>query len=211
MEERNQPLEEIKAIKKIMEQSTRFLSLSGLSGISAGIIAIAGAVAARIIIQGPVINAWGYSNSIIGAGDSRRILLLLLLNAAVVLVLALSSVLFFSIRKAKRSGDKIWTPVSKRLLLNLAIPLLAGGLFILLTLGKLHGSIIAATTLVFYGLALVNAAKFTLGEIFWLGVMEIITGLLCLAIPGYAFIFWVFGFGLLHIGYGLFMYLKYKG
>jgi len=211
MENSNQPLEEIKTIKRIMEQSSRFLSLSGLSGISAGVVAIAGAVAARLIIQGPVINAWGYSKTITESGDARRILLLLLLNAAVVLVLALSSALFFSVRKARRAGHKIWTPVSKRLLLNLAIPLLAGGLFILLTLGQLPGSIIAAVTLIFYGLALVNAAKFTFGEIFWLGIFELLTGFLCLAIPGYAFIFWVFGFGILHIGYGLFMYLKYKG
>ena len=210
MENTNHHLEDLKTIKSIMEQSSRFLSLSGLSGISAGLFAIAGSIAAKMIIKGPVINAWGYSKAISQTESQGNTIALLLLTAGVVLVLAVSSVLFFSYRKARRSGHKIWTPVSKRLLINLAIPLAAGGLFILLTLGQLNGSVIAASTLIFYGLALVNAGKFTFGEIYWLGIMEIVTGLLCLAIPGYAFVFWVFGFGILHMGYGTFMYFKYR-
>jgi hypothetical protein len=210
MEKTSQHLEDLKTIKSIMEQSSRFLSLSGLSGISAGLFAVAGAIAAKMIIKGPVINAWGYSKAISQTESQGNTIALLLLTAGVVLVLAVSSVLFFSYRKARKSGQKIWTPASKRLLINLSIPLAAGGLFILLTLGQLNGSIIAAATLVFYGLALVNAGKFTFGEIYWLGIMEIVTGLLCLAIPGYAFVFWVFGFGILHMGYGTFMYFKYR-
>lgn len=210
MKNTNQHLEDLKAIKSFMEQSSRFLSLSGLSGISAGLFAIAGAIAAKMIIKGPVINAWGYSKAISQTESEGKTIVLLLLTAGVVLILAISSALFFSYRKARKSGHKIWTPVSKRLLINLSIPLAAGGLLILLTLGQLNGSIIAALTLIFYGLALVNAGKFTFSEIYWLGIMEIVTGLLCLAIPGYAFIFWIAGFGLLHIGYGAFMYFKYK-
>lgn len=211
MKENDQPLDDIKTIKKIMEQSARFISLSGLSGISAGIIAIAGAVTARIIINGPVIHKWYYSPALDFTEDNRRTIILLLINAAAVLALAVSSAVWFSLRKAGRSGNRIWTPVTGRLLLNLSVPLLAGALFILLTPGRLDGGMIAAATIIFYGLGLVNAAKFTLGEIFWLGIMEIITGLACLVMPGWAFIFWVFGFGILHIAYGVFMYLKYKG
>lgn len=211
MEKSSQHIDDIRSIKSIMEQSTRFLSLSGLSGISAGLIAIAGAVVAKIIIRGPVINAWGYSRAIAGSEDAKRTIVLLLITASVVLVLAVSSALFFSWRKARRSGNRVWTPVTRRLLLNMAVPLMAGGLFILFTLGRLEGSIVAASTLIFYGLALVNAAKFTLGEIYWFGLAEIVTGLACLALPGYAFAFWVFGFGILHIAYGIFMYLRYKG
>lgn len=211
MKENDQPLDDIKTIKKIMEQSARFISLSGLSGISAGIIAIAGAVTARKIINGPVIHKWYYSPALDFTEDNRRTIILLLINAAAVLALAVSSAVWFSWRKAGRSGNRIWTPVTGRLLLNLSVPLLAGALFILLTPGRLDGGMIAAATIIFYGLGLVNAAKFTLGEIFWLGIMEIITGLACLVMPGWAFIFWVFGFGILHIAYGVFMYLKYKG
>jgi predicted lysophospholipase L1 biosynthesis ABC-type transport system permease subunit len=42
--------DELKTIRKIMEESTRFLSLSGLSGIFAGFFAIAGAMVAWFII-----------------------------------------------------------------------------------------------------------------------------------------------------------------
>jgi len=210
MEKTSQHLEDLKTIKSIMEQSSRFLSLSGLSGISAGLFAIAGAIAARLIIKGSVTNAWGYSKAISQTESEGNTIALLLLTAGLVLVLAVSSALFFSYRKARKSGQKIWTPASKRGIINLSIPLAAGGLFILLTLGQLPGSIIAAATLIFYGLALVNAGKFTFGEIYWLGIMEIVTGLLCLAIPGYAFVFWVSGFGILHMGYGTFMYFRYR-
>jgi len=211
MENINQPLEDIKTIKRIMEQSSRFLSLSGLSGVSAGIIAIAGAVVANIIIQGSAHNPLLSNESVLGDGDAGRTVLLLLLNAIVILFLALSSALFFSYRKARKSGERIWTPVSKKLLLSLSIPLITGGLFIVLVIGIIPGSIIAASTLIFYGLALVNASKFTFGEIYWLGLCEIGTGLICIALPGYTLVFWAFGFGLLHIVYGLLMYFRYKG
>ena len=46
MNEQNQHLETLQDIKKIMERSSRFLSLSGLSGIAAGICALAGSVIA---------------------------------------------------------------------------------------------------------------------------------------------------------------------
>jgi len=210
MENTNQHLEDIKTIKKIMEQSSRFLSLSGLSGISAGLLAIAGAIVSKFIINGSVITAWGYSNAISDAESSNRMIFLLMVTGAIVLFLALSSALFFSYRKARNSGQKMWTPASKRLLLNIAIPLISGGLFIFITLGQIPGSMVAAAMLIFYGLSLVNGSKFTFGEIFWLGLSEIATGLVCLAVPGYAIVFWAFGFGLLHIAYGTFMYFRYR-
>ena len=45
-----QPLEELQHIKRMMERSSRFISLSGLSGIAAGICAIAGAWFANDVI-----------------------------------------------------------------------------------------------------------------------------------------------------------------
>lgn len=210
MNHSEQHLEDIRIIKKMMEESSRFLSLSGLSGIFAGLAAVAGAVMAKVIIPSAMITGEGYGESIMASSDGRRVLLLLFADAAVVLFLALASAVAFSLRKAKREGHNIWTPVTRRMLLNLFIPLVTGGFFILFTLGKVSGNITGASMLLFYGLAIVNAAKFTLGEIFWLGILEIITGLVCILFPGYTLAFWVFGFGILHIAYGLFMQLKYK-
>lgn len=210
MNQSSQPQEDIKIIKRIMEESTRFLSLSGLSGVFAGLFAIGGAVAAKLIIPDSIITGQGYTESFACAPEGRHVIRLLLADAAIVLVLALASALFFSVRKAMRSGQKIWTPVTRRLLLNLAIPLATGGIFILITLGHIPGYATASATMIFYGLALVNAGKFTLDEIYWLGITEILTGLLSLAFPGYALLFWTFGFGVLHIAYGLYMYIRYR-
>jgi|WetSurMetagenome_2_1015567.scaffolds.fasta_scaffold05627_4 hypothetical protein len=211
MEKESQPLEDIKIIKKMMEESSRFLSLSGLSGVSAGILAIAGAIAAKLIIPDSIITGEGYSESFGASSEGITIIKLLFTDAALVLVLALASAFFFSWRKAKRDGKSIWTPVTKRMFLNLAIPLAAGGLFVIITMGHVPGHVSASATLIFYGLALINGGKFTFSEIYWLGVIEVLTGLICLLIPGYTLLLWAFGFGVLHIIYGLFMYIRYKG
>ena len=211
MNQSNQHLEDLKVIKKIMEESSRFLSLSGLSGVFAGIFAIAGAIVARVIIPDSMITGQGYTESFMSDPDGLRVIKLLLADAAVVLFLALASAVFFSYRKAAKGGHGIWTPVSRRMLLNLLIPLAAGGLFIVITLGRIPGSVTASATLIFYGLALINAGKFTFSEIYWLGLTEVITGLICLLFPGYTLIFWTLGFGVLHIAYGFYMNFKYKG
>jgi len=211
MNQSSQHLEDIKIIKKIMEESSRFLSLSGLSGVFAGIFAIAGAIAAKIIIPDSIINGQGYAESFMSDPEGVKIIKLLFADAAVVLFLALASAVFFSYRKAAKEGHNIWTPVSRRLLLNLLIPLAAGGFFVLITLGRIPGTVSASATLIFYGLALVNAGKFTFDEIYWLGVTEVATGLVSLLFPGYTLYFWAFGFGVLHIVYGFYMHYRYRG
>ena len=135
---------------------------------------------------------------------------MLFADAALVLILALVSAFFFSWRKARKEGKGIWTPVTGRMLLNLALPLAAGGFFVIFTLGSVPGNVTASATLIFYGLALINSSKYTLGEIYWLGILEVITGLATLLLPGHALMLWAFGFGILHIIYGLFMYIRYR-
>ncbi|MBE0666135.1 MAG: hypothetical protein IH593_00530, partial [Bacteroidales bacterium] len=135
MNQSSQHLEDIKIIKKIMEESSRFLSLSGLSGVFAGIFAIAGAIAAKIIIPDSMINGQGYTESLMADPEGVKVIKLLFADAGVVLFLALASAVFFSYRKAVKAGHSLWTPVSRRLLLSLLIPLAAGGIFILITLG----------------------------------------------------------------------------
>jgi hypothetical protein len=46
MENSREPLQQLTEIRDLMERSSRFISLSGLSGISAGIIALAGSAIA---------------------------------------------------------------------------------------------------------------------------------------------------------------------
>jgi len=204
-----QSIEDIKAIRKMMEESTRFLSLSGLSGLFAGITALAGAfVAYFLILDSGSIQYDEYFRSL-PRNETFSVRWLLMADAAAVLVLSVLFALWFSLRKARKDGKNFWTPVSKRLLINLLIPLITGGVFIIVLLVQSHLQLIVPCFLIFYGLALVNAGKFTFGEIFYLGLLEIITGLTSAFVPGWGLIFWIFGFGILHIIYGAAMYRRY--
>jgi hypothetical protein len=211
MNQSDQHVEDIKVIRKIMEESSRFLSLSGLSGIMAGLIAIAGAIAAKVIIEKYSPSAEWYSAPFTTDPEGRKMLVLLLADMAVVLILALAGAVVFSSRKARKSGLTVWTPVTRRMLTSLILPLLTGGLFIILTITSVPVYVTVASTMIFYGLAVVSAGKFTFGEIHWLGVLEIAAGLICLLFPAGALLIWAGGFGAIHIVYGLFMHLRYKG
>jgi hypothetical protein len=134
----------------------------------------------------------------------------LIIDAIFVMLLSAIFVFWFSIRKARRTGKNFLTPISKRMLLNLFIPLVTGGVFALVLLLQNNIQLIVPCFLIFYGLALVNAGKFTFGEIFYLGLLEILTGLISAFVPGWGLAFWIFGFGILHIIYGLAVYRKYE-
>jgi hypothetical protein len=202
--------EDMKAIRKIMEDSTRFLSLSGLSGIFAGIIALTGAAVAWFIILKTVnILNYEYFNSL-PAKETGIIKSQLVIDGLIILILAVVFSLYFSLKKARRDGKKIWTPVSRKLLINLLVPLIAGGMFVLVLLIQNQLQLIIPSLLLFYGLALVNAGKFTYGEVFYLGLSEVITGIISGFFSEYGIVFWCFGFGILHIVYGILMIRKYE-
>ena len=211
MNQPDQHLEDIKVIKKLMEESSRFLSLSGISGIIAGLLAIAGAVVAQLIITGTSQPENWYSIPFAADPAEHNTVVLLLADMAVVLVLSLAAAVLFSSRKARKSGHSAWTQITRRMLASLFIPLIAGGLFILMTLNRVPANVTIASTLIFYGLAVISAGKFTFGEIHWLGVLEIVTGLICLLLPEWSVLIWAVGFGAIHIVYGLLMHLRYKG
>jgi hypothetical protein len=203
-------VEDLKAIRKIMEESSRFLSLSGLSGVFAGVTAIAGALFAYFfILDNGSIHYDEYFRSL-PAEETFSLRWQLIADAALVLVLSVLFSLYFSIKKAKKDGKKFWSPVSRRLLINFLIPLVTGGIFIMVLMFQNHIQLIVPGFLIFYGLALVSAGKFTFDEIFYLGILEIITGLVSALVPGWGLLFWIFGFGILHIIYGLAMFRKYE-
>lgn len=210
MENTKQSIEDIRTIRRIMEESSRFLSLSGLSGIVAGLLALSGALAAHFLIIGGSTLRYDCYLAGLQASELNPKILLLVADALAVLVIALISALYFSWKKAKDDGKKIWTPVSRRLLLSLLIPLATGGALSIILLLREQAGLVVPVMLLFYGLALVSAGKFTYGEVLYLGLLEISTGLVAAAVPGYDILFWSFGFGILHIAYGLFMYRKYE-
>jgi len=197
-------IEDLKDIKQMMNRSSRFISLSGLSGISAGIFAIIGAYLAYQTIYADQ-NYLIYRQAILSFENLSTLLIIALST----LVLSIGSGIYFTTRKAKRNKQKLWDSQTKTLLINLLIPLATGGILCLTLLLKGFIGIIAPLTLIFYGLALVNASKYTLEEIRSLGIVEILLGLLGIYFIGYGLIIWTIGFGILHIVYGIIMHLKY--
>ena len=129
---------------------------------------------------------------------------------SIVLVLALSFGVYFTTRNARRKGLPVFDVIAKRMLVNLFIPLVTGGLFCIVLLYHNLLYLVAPSTLVFYGLALINASKYTHNDIRYLGICEIILGLIGLLFAGYGLLIWAFGFGVLHIVYGIVMYNKYE-
>lgn len=202
--------DDIQVIRQMMEESSRFLTLSGLSGIFAGLYAFAGAAVAYFLILESGARGLDYSFDYFRYGTNRTQLYYLLIDAVVVLILALSTAWYLSHKKAKREQKPFWSPTAQRMLFNLFIPLISGGFFILVMLYHNTTLFVSSSVLIFYGLALLNASKYTLGEIKYLGISEIATGLVSLLFIGYSMIFAIFGFGVLHIVYGFVMWKRYR-
>ncbi len=204
MEEKDY-LKDIQDIKLMMAQSSRFISLSGLSGILAGCYSLVGAWLAYRTIYFDTSTSGNYRNLVI----SEEAALQLLVIAGSVLILSLLTGVFLSNRKATKQKESVWNTASKRLLINFAIPLVTGGIFILYLIEKEILDLVAPLTLIFYGLACVNASKYTLGDVRYLGLTQIFLGLLSLWFLGYGLLFWALGFGVGHIVYGSIMHFKH--
>lgn len=203
----NQHLDALQDIRKMMQRSSRFISLSGLSGIAAGIWALIGAYLAYHWIGEYYYNYSepGYIN--VSFHDLKLRLFVL---ATAVVALALLSALYFTWRRAGRNKLPLWDHTSRQLVVNTAIPMIAGGLFIIAMLQYSEWHFVVPACLVFYGLALVNGSKYTLSDIRYLGFCEIVLGLINTQFIGYGLYFWALGFGVLHIIYGFVMWWKYE-
>uniref|UniRef100_UPI004049AD7D hypothetical protein n=1 Tax=Fulvivirga sp. TaxID=1931237 RepID=UPI004049AD7D len=198
-------IDDLKEIKSIMSRSSRLISLSGLAGVFAGVFALAGAYLAYDAVYADQ-NYLGYRVAVL----TNETITSLLTIAIATLILSISAGVFFTSRRAKKTNEKLWDHQTKRLLINLFIPLATGGILCLILLSKGYIGIVAPLTLIFYGLALVNASKYTLDEIRSLGLLEIALGLFATYFIGYGLIFWSIGFGVLHIIYGLVMHRRYE-
>lgn len=215
MDQNDEHLKDLQEIRSIMERSSRFVSLSGLSGVFAGCFALLAAAAVFLYKQD---FFWGryYNHGIflredlISGVEFSKFLIFIILDGTITLLLALSAGIFFTARNAKRKGLPYWDKTGKRMVINLFIPLVTGGLFCLVLLYHRQIYLIAPVTLIFYGLALINASKYSIDDIRYLGICETVLGLIASIFIGYGLIFWAIGFGILHIIYGSTMYWKYE-
>ena len=213
MDTSQQPLEDLQHIKKMMERSSRFISLSGLSGIAAGICALAGAwFANNVIVEsgGPS----SYRAVVTRTIESETLQEFMGHRLFQIAVFTFCAALFFSFLftylRSKKNKIPMWGSTAQRLTINVAVPMAAGGIYLLKLIEHGAYGLIAPGCLVFYGLALLNAGKYTLSEIKYLGYIQLLLGITSCWFVGYGLYFWAAGFGLMHIIYGTVMWAKYE-
>lgn len=195
-------IQDIAEMRVMMERSSRFLSLSGWAGILAGVIGLAGVYIAYDVFQ--------FNPDRISFGTESGAFINMVVLGIIMLVLAMGLAMIFSYKRAIRLNEKFWNPTSRRLLVNFLIPLVTGGILILILLGKGLAGLMLPLSLMFYGLALYNAGKFTYSEVKNLGLIEIALGLVSAYFIQYSLIFWALGFGVAHIIYGIYMHYSYE-
>jgi len=206
-------LEQLSEIRDLMKENSQFLSLSGLSGVFAGIYALVGAG----LVWSDFIELVSPSAlDPLREGGAMTIeaiwfkLGYFLLVGVSVLAASLITGFILTAGKARKNNRKLLDTAAKKLILNLFIPLVLGGSFCLALIYHGYIGAVAPATLVFYGMALLNAGKYTYRDIRYLGICEMAIGVISMFFMGHALYFWAFGFGVLHIIYGLAMYIKYE-
>ena len=214
MDSQHQPqtLETLQDIKRMMERSSRFISLSGWSGICAGICALLGAWAAHSRLGSFLLYHGGKQHQGIYEEELAAVELFhdLIWIAVITFIAAFISAFLFTYIRSRKNGVPIWDRTVQRLAWNTIMPMVVGGIMIVRALEFGYYELVAPGCLIFYGLALVNASKYTLGEIRYLGYGQIILGILNLWIINEGLYFWAAGFGILHIVYGAIMWWKYE-
>lgn len=195
-------IQDIADIRSMMERSSKFMSLSGLAGIMAGLYALAGAWIAYRVYQ--------FEPDSIRYADANGHLTEIILLAVVILILAVGTAIILSRKKAQKRGEAAWNATSRRMLAHMAVPLLAGGILILLLLSRGGIGLMAPLTLLFYGLGLYNASKFTYDDLKLLGLIQTGLGLLSVWLITYSLLIWALGFGVIHIVYGIYMHFRYE-
>lgn len=207
MNQQQDYIRDISEIRSMMERSTKFLSLSGWAGIMAGIYALIGAyIAYEIFYFNPdEIIYTSFSEGRYSTGLTKVLLL-----AGIVFALAIGTAIYFSNRRAIKRNEKLWNATSRRLLVNMAVPLGTGGILILILVSKGLMGLVAPMTLIFYGISLYVASRFTYEDIKILGFTQIILGLIGAYCIGYGLLLWALGFGIGHIVYGIYIHYKYE-
>jgi uncharacterized membrane protein YiaA len=204
--ENNSYLDQLAEIRSMMERSTKFMSLAGWAGVLAGVYALLGTYLVHFV-YGFQPDRYDYPFSYnIGFMNLPMVVVI----AIIVLIFALGSAIVLSVLKARKKGDKIWNVASKQLVADMLIPLVSGGVLVIILWNAGLSGLAAPLTLIFYGLALYQAGRYTFREVRTLGLIQIALGLTGALFVDQSILLWAAGFGLMHILYGIYLYLKYE-
>ena len=206
--DKNKAIQSVNEIKELMERSSKFVSLSGLTGILVGIYSLIGSWLAVRALGLQDITTGTYSK-VLNVTTPMRLKVIVIL-AAGVLVASIITAFAISYYKSRKSKQKLFNKLTYRLIWNFSIPLLTGGLFCMALLYHGHYGLTSSVMLLFYGMTLVNVSKYTFSNIGWLGYTFVVLGLLDCFFEGHGLLFWTLGFGVLHIIYGVLFYFLYE-
>ena len=204
----DETVEALQEIRDILNRSSRFISLSGFSGIWAGGTALVGAWYARGLMRDPASMYTAVNNEATAAyfdPQTNRLIVL----AFIVFIVAFAGAFYFTYKKARYHGHVLWNHASQQLLLHLLFPILAGGVFCISAIYNGVPQLTVPLALAFYGMALISASRHTLSEIRYLGMFEVALGCATLFFPEFGLYTWALGFGVLHVVYGIVMRNKY--
>lgn len=195
--------EDLKDIRKMMSRSSRFHALSGVSGISAGIVALLGSCLVWFQLNSANIQIGFHSVTM-----DLTLKWQLLWIALGTLLLAKTFVVILTWKKMKKQQVSFKSKQISRLLVHLFLPLLTGGLIIIKFLFNGYLGLSIAFSLLFYGLALINVSKYTLDDIRVLGIIQTVLGLLAVYFSDFSLYLWTAGFGITHILFGIYLHRK---
>lgn len=210
MDQYTEQLQALTEIRSMMQKSTKFLTLSGVTGIGIGIIALISAVICWTTAGVLPFEATDFyfplqeKSSVMGISPNTFIFGL----AAITILFSIIVGYYFTFKKTHKSGIQLWSKSFKLMLLNIAIPLATGGFFCIFLILRGVPEMVAPAMLIFYGLALINGGKYTLQDVNSLGISEILLGIIALYFNAYGLEFWAIGFGLFHIMYGAKIYFS---
>lgn len=186
-------LEALSDIRNLMERSSRYIPLSGKAGVVIGILSI---------LCSLIVDAYFRIHE-------DNLLYFYILFGSLFLVSVVIEIIMADIN-AKQKGVPVWDATAKRFLINFFIPLAAGGIYAFALIYQHQLKMILPATLVFYGLSLINASRYTIEDIRYLGMAELLFGLISSFFPQYGLLAWGIGFGMLHVLYGINIYFKYE-
>jgi len=205
--------DDISLVKEMMEKSSKFSSLSGLSIIYTGILALIGGVIIYFDLSFSLsekeISYSQLINRNANPDDLYTKVKLLVYIASVILILSLLLLYVSAKSKAKKEQVNLFTSSFARTLKSLFVPLFSGGIFSLFLIHHGLYGLVAPATLIFYGLGLINASKHSYDELEKLGYVELFLGISASYFMGTGLIFWVIGFGFGHVLFGIYLHFKY--
>jgi hypothetical protein len=199
------PNETLAEIKSMMENSTRFLSLSGFSGVLIGSYAL---IAVALFVSQNNLDFTHFDTHTRkwnepGFMQSAMMYGVLLFTASLV------TSLLFSVRKAKKKNLPMVSGISKKLAFNFFTPI-AVGVLVCLNFITSEAWLVLPLSLIFYGFALLFASHYTFTTLKYFGLCQLLLGIIALYFLPYQVLLWTIGFGILHIAYGLYMYFKFE-